>query len=263
MTSSSGLIQNGEFSSKSEFPWMASIVFTDVDHSSSGALVSRKHVVTRAGVLGTWNDEKTEFTAVLKSRLKIYLGSLPQVSDFNENAFNVKELILHPNLRYIDDVEADNVGIILLSALVEFTDFIRPVCLWTYGDDINLFKNLPIYAVGYGRDETGIPTKIRKHAKVVLIDDDDCQSKYLYAKNFFTENKAFCLLGNKNGSPCVFDECLFVKLNGKWFLRGIQLKSPLNENNSCNINYPFPAWYPFLYHDIAKNTKWIQNVVEK
>jgi uncharacterized protein YebE (UPF0316 family) len=255
MSSSSGLIQKGKFSSRTDFPWMASIVDSQ-DFNSSGALISRKHVLTRAAVVGGWNDDKTKFTAIEKSRFKIYLGSLQHVSD--QNIFNGQEIILHPNIKEIDKTETNDIAIIVLSSSVKFSDFIRPVCLWTFGDNLNLIQNLPIYAVGYGRDENGIVSNVRKHAKVTLMNHNDCEEKYSFAKTFFNKNKSFCVIGDKNESPCLFDGCLFVKFNGKWYLRGILLRMFTYSNGSCAVG----SSYPFLYHDIAKNIKWIETIVE-
>jgi uncharacterized protein YebE (UPF0316 family) len=257
MSSPSGLIQNGKFSSRSEFPWMASIIISSNSFNSSGALISRKHVVTEARVVGFWNDDKTELIAVETSRIKIYLGSLQHVSD--QNDFNAQEIILHPNMKWIDGTPTNAIGIIVLSTSVEFSDFIRPVCLWTFSDDLNLIKNLPIYAVGYGRDENGSKTNVRKHAKVTLMDQNMCEEKYSHVKNFFNENKSFCVIGDKNGSPCAYDDCLFVKFNEKWYLRGILLRMIVNTDGSCFVG----SSNPFLYHDIATNIKWIENIITK
>jgi secreted trypsin-like serine protease len=255
MSSSSGLIQNGEFSSRSEFPWMASINDHTSLYNSSGALISRKHVVTRAGAVGKWNDDKTKLTAFETSRFKIYLGSLQHVS--NQNVFNAQEIILHPNIKNIDETPTNNIAIISLSSSVEFSDFIRPVCLWAISD-LNLVRKPPTFAVGYGKDENGIETNVRKHAKVTLMDQNECEQKYsTWYKNFLSENKAFCVIGNENGSPCDFDTCLFVKFFGKWYLRGIILGKFPYPNGSCYVG---PS-YPFLYHDTAKNVDWIKNII--
>jgi hypothetical protein len=255
MSSTNGLIQKGKFSSKTEFPWMASIVVSDANFTSSGALISRKHVVTRATVLGNWNDESSSLKAIKKSKFKIYLGSLQHVSD--QNVFNAKEIILHSNIKRIDEKYTNAIGIILLSASVELSDFIRPVCLWTFSDDSNLIKSLPIYAVGYGYDESGFVTNVRKYAKVTLMNQHECEENYPNLKNFLSENKSFCVIGDENGSPCINDECLFVKLNGKWFLKGIKLLMFAYPGRNCYVG---PS-YPFLYHDIGANIDWIKNVI--
>jgi hypothetical protein len=232
---------------------MASIVDSE-SYNSSGALISRKHVLTRAGVVGYWNDGQT--LAAQTWRYKIYLGSLQHVS--KKNVFNAQEIILHPNIKYVDEASTNNIGIIVLSSPVEFSDFIRPVCLWTFSDDLNLIKNLPIYAVGYGNDENGIVSNVRKHAKVTLMDQNECEEKYSEVKNFLSVNKFFCVIGDENGNPCNYDQCLFVKFNGKWFLRGFLLRMFFYSNRSCRVG---PS-NPFLYHDIATNIKWIETIVE-
>jgi hypothetical protein len=133
--------------------------------------------------------------------------------------------------------------------------------LWTFSDDLNLIKNLPIYAVGYGRDENGSKTNVRKHAKVTSMDQNVCEEKHSDVKNFLRENKSFCVIGDKNGSPCFEDLFinLFIKFNGKWFLRGIFLRTYSYLNGNCAVGSSYA--YPFLYHDIAKNIDWIKNIM--
>jgi hypothetical protein len=213
--------------------------------------------VTRAGAVGHWNDDKTKRIAIETSRIKIYLGSLQHVSD--QNVFNAQEIILHPNIKFIDETTTNYIAIIVLSTSVVFSDFIRPVCLWTFSDDLNLIKNLPIYAVGYGRDENGIVSNVRKHAKVTLMHQNECEEKYSKRKNFLSVNKSFCVIGDENGSPCEFDTCIFVKFNEKWFLRGFLLRKFAYPNGSCVVG---PS-DPFLYHDIAQNVEWIENIITK
>jgi hypothetical protein len=91
------------------------------------------------------------------------------------------------------------------------------------------------------------------------MDQNVCEEKYSNLRNYFRVNKSFCVIGDENGSPCTHDQCLFVKSNGRWFLRGILFRAFTFRNGSCGVG-PF---YPFIYHDIARNVKWIENIINK
>jgi dynein heavy chain len=167
--------------------------------------------------------------------------------------------MIHPYLKVVDEVPINNVAVVMLATSVQFNEFIRPVCLWTFNNDLSFIQKFQMFAVGYGRDENGIVSNVRKHAKVVLTDQNECQEKYHDLKMFFRESKAFCVTGTENESPCEFDECLFVKFNEKWYLRGIALRRFYYSDKSCGVGNSFPS----LYQDIAKNSKWIQTKLKK
>lgn len=46
----------------------------------------------------------------------------------------ISSIIIHPNFKYAD-LESD-LAILRLDNDVEFTDFVRPICLWRSGGDI-------------------------------------------------------------------------------------------------------------------------------
>lgn len=255
MSSSRGLIQNGNYSKINDFPWMATIV----DHmhangiNSSGALISTKHVITRGKIFPHWSDSRL-FWNVKKlinwndlSNIKIYLGSLQHVSD--ENIYDIDHVHLQPDRKKISQgVYYNNLAIIRLKTSVEFTDLIRPVCLWNF-TGINL-SYVNYYAVGYGRDESGTMTNFRKFTKV-------------HYQSIFTEfgatatstrsNTRIEVFGSDKGSACEFDETLFIKYNGIWYLKGILAEDFRFNNKTCNSDTSF------LYEDITQHIEWIES----
>lgn len=258
MSSAGGLIQNGEFLTKTDFPWMATIV--DHQHSngvnSSGALISSKHVITKGTILPHWSAYRIKWTInhIFNwndlSMIKIYLGSLQHTS--TENIYDIDKVFLQPNRKFINEIVVNNLAIIKLKTEVNFNDFIQPVCLWTFDSDHTFMKNRPTYAAGYGKNENGVMTYLRKHARVNLVDQEICEEKY--SNEIFEKIKAFCVVGDAYGRPCDQDETLFIKFNGKWFLRGINATPP---NNNCSYDLPY------LYEDISQHSEWILSNIEK
>lgn len=251
MSASTGLIQGGEFSTRKEFPWMASVVIKNGLFNLSAVLLSHRHVLA-SGLYSTnhvGNSQK--FNILALDRVKIYLAALKH--DESEHVFSPSKMALHPHVKEIDGVTIINIMVLTLSKSVEFSDFIRPICLWTGCDDSNLIKNSPIFVAGYGVDESGKISNIKKHAKVTLTDNATCRSKY---SKITEEIKYLCIKGSKQGAPCDYDRYIFVKYFDKWFVRGVFLKRFVFSNGTCRVDDPF------LFEDIAKHTKWIQTQIE-
>lgn len=259
-SASSGLIQGGQFSSKREFPWMA-VIFDNVDDSyASGALVSKKHVVVRGNNVAykSFNDK---FISITARRLKIYFGVLNYENLSDSTSMNAVKVSVHPEMRRTEHIYIKNIGIITLENAIAFSEFIRPVCLWQISDHLNLIKDLPIYGVGYGRDYTGKDSKVRKYVQVKLTEKSRCDNEF----EDFDKIKGICIKSD-NGAPCWNDDTLFVKYNGKWYLRGLFSRAFVWEqwflteiinfgDKTCN------TFKPFGYEDVAQLTQWIQDEI--
>ena len=60
MSSSTGLIHGGKFSTLKDFPWVA-LIITDQRRHINGALVSHKHVVASAITVSYWDEATTKY----------------------------------------------------------------------------------------------------------------------------------------------------------------------------------------------------------
>ena len=64
------------------------------------------------------------------------------MNDLNEPGFEKREVqkfIKHPNWKPLDaDYNAD-VAIIVMDAPVEYSQYIRPICIWTFSSDLTEF----------------------------------------------------------------------------------------------------------------------------
>ena len=95
-------------------------------------------------------------------------------------------------------------------------------------------------------------TNVRKHARVHLTYQNECETEYADRPNIFQQSQTFCVVENENGSPCLPDECLFVKYYEKWYLRALLLTTYIDSNGNC------VSGFPYLYEDIQQNFEWIQ-----
>ncbi|KAL0266286.1 UNVERIFIED_CONTAM: hypothetical protein PYX00_008876 [Menopon gallinae] len=123
------LITNGQTTSRGQWPWHAALYKNtgpNLNYSCGGTLVTDQHVVTAAHCV---TREYT--TAALDPKmLLVYLGKY-HLYIWSENEIATKEVArvnVHPNYNTTDF--RSDIAVLTLSTKVEFTDFIRPVCMW-------------------------------------------------------------------------------------------------------------------------------------
>jgi hypothetical protein len=230
------------------------MAYIDGNFKTSGALISHKHVVSILSAVGDW--DKKYIPPASPERIKVYLGVLNPEDEY-ANPIRASKVIFHPDYKFADNLPVINIAIIELSTSVEFTEYVRPVCLSSVTHGMNLMENSPIYAVGYGRNEKGELTNARKYARMTTVSKSACKAQFDGQQNFMKESSTFCVKGSKDGSPCHQDESLFVKYNGKWYWKGFSvIRFYLTSNpNTCSIS-------PVLYEDSAQYTEWIRSQIE-
>lgn len=253
MSTASGLIQNGKLSTRTEFPWLASIV---ANFHSSGPLVTRKHVISILSVVADYERGIWKPPASL-DKVKIYLGGVKYNDVSSPGAFMMKpqKVTFHPNYLQLDELPVANFAVITLNALVPFSEIVRPVCLWTYTEDAKILKNSPTYGVGYGTNEKGETSDVRKYAKLTLVDETQCKNEYESKySNFMKVTATFCLKGSSSGNPCHGDESIYIKYGNRWYFRGFSAQRK-SDDNICHLS-------PILYEDVARHAKWIQSQIK-
>lgn len=258
MSKSAGLVQGNQFSLRDQFPWMVSIVFDGGFHNN-GALVSDRHVITYVETVASWNKILGRYLPDELSSFKIYLGSI-KYNDANKPGAvetSPSEILLHPYVMRIEDTPINSIAIVILKKSVEFSRFIKPICIWDMDTDLSLIEKSQLYGVGYGKDETGHFSGVRKHAKVSLQDMDECKLVFVDALDIFNETKLLCVKGSGKETPCFRDTPLFVKFNDKWYLRGVLLRLRFwTSNGTCILDKPL------LYEDISQNSQWILSQIK-
>jgi len=174
MSQSAGLVQGGSFSTREQFPWLV-LISVDLKndgkfvHSGPGSLISMKHVLVKAASICSAQAETKKLIAISNNRVRLFLGTLKSdeataSGSVQINGYGIAEIIVHPdalgNLPRIADI-----AIFKLKNRLQRSNFISPVCLWTGSDEIDQINNKTSYGVGYGRDESGKNSEIRKHVR--------------------------------------------------------------------------------------------------
>lgn len=68
----------------------------------------------------------------------------------------VENFTIHPDYAHTINADSD-LAVLTLRTSVEFSPFIRPICLWSGSSDIQSVVNNTGWVVGWGEDELGRP----------------------------------------------------------------------------------------------------------
>jgi len=254
MTRSTGLIQGGSFSTREQFPWQVSILAKQNNepfgHRGSGSLISMKHVLTTAASVGSVVTKKLLPLSI--DRIKLFLGTLKYdeatfFGSIEVDSNGIAEILVHPNARY-DLLHIANIAIISLKNRIQSSSFISPVCLWREGDDIDKVSGQISYGVGYGINEMGKVSGVRKQARMLITSNSYCNQFY---DTKAVQSKYLCAQGDVIELACKGDGPLYIKRSGAWFIRALGNSMFSFPNGTCDPQKPI------LYEDLAYYKDWI------
>jgi hypothetical protein len=263
MSSSAGLVQGGKVSTQEQFPWIVAIsLYTDDgwDYAGSGSLISDKHVVANAYSV-SYADDSELIEAHRYENLRFYFGTTKWniTNDpgaiFIDGADGIEKIVLYPGARRFDNskklLDINNLAVIFLKNSVQFSKFISPICLWKFNTKALEQVGQIAYGVGYGWYKNRIVTGIRKYAPMTIIDDDECKGVWIEWIENTSSLKYFCAKGDENNFGYDYDSPLFMKIKGKWFLRGFWL----GVDTESEI---------MIYEDQSANfVDWISSVIQQ
>lgn len=144
---------------------------------------------------------------------------------------------------------------------MEYSAYIRPVCLWSLPTDEEYFVGKTGVVVGWGRDEKGnLVTYLPKRTQVPLVSTQECINS---REDFSTLTSSRTICGGwRDGvnGPCTGDSGggLIMYENGRWQLRGIisiAIKHPVS--GVCDLREYV------VFTDAAKFTNWIRSFMTR
>ncbi|XP_063710167.1 serine protease gd-like [Culicoides brevitarsis] len=245
------LIYNGSPTTRGEFPWLVVIYVKKtrgLEFQCGGTLISDQVILTAAHCIHLTSDD-----ILSKNEIVLHVGRF-DIDDWTEGEYilpKVKNIFVHPDYKRYSQTSFDaDIAVIVLRQSITFTQFIRPVCLW-HGKSPTASQSGIV--VGWGRDETGVPTSKPNQIEMPVVSNATClESEPTY--QYLTSNRTFCA-GRRDGSgPCNGDSGggFLMKNNGKWYLRGIVSTSLYDkETKSCDVrNFS-------VFTDVAKFLQWI------
>ena len=202
-----------------EFPWMAQLLFTSQRKTlCTGSLISYRYVLTAAHCI----ISKTSPPVAVR------LGDFNTTSDndcidttrFSKQCsdpakeIEIEELI--PNPDYVRFSPDSDIGLIRLSANVEFTDYVRPICLAL--NSLVLTGQHQFVTSGWGRIGVGQKqTEVKKKIIAESVPLERCREKYwkVSDKNLCVVHNESRICSGDNGGP------LMVSIKNQWHQIGI------------------------------------------
>ena len=184
---------------------MAVYYHNDIGESGficGGSLVSSKVVITAAHCIHNKQDDDVRQA----EEALIYLGKHYLHSQTNERDFlvsGVTKFILHPDWNaYAESFDADIAAIVLLRT-IQFTNYIRPICIWTSTQSYNDIVNKQGVVAGYGKTESSVTASDKPYwTELPIVGESAClRSNSVFGK--ITSTRTFCAGNREEGKgPC-------------------------------------------------------------
>lgn len=160
-----------------------------------GSLITNNHILTAAHCIEPYNlPQNWNLT-------KVRLGELDLATNFDcekinqlyycghdPREINIFNSFIHENYKKTEQGDFNDIAIIQMAEFVEFTNFIKPICL-PLNDEVQVEGSVII--AGFGRTENSrVSTRMMK-TEIDVIDNNECMHRYAHQSRFIHGNQ-FC-----------------------------------------------------------------------
>lgn len=167
-----------------------------------GSLISTKLIVTAAHCI--WSKKDPSMRKAEEASFYIGKFNLDSLNgEQNYMVSGVSQFIIHPDWDNHDDRYDADLALVVLVRTVNFSKFIKPICLWTSTTSYEDLIGKSGVVAGWGKTEfSAISTDKPKWTEIPVVSDITC----LRSNNAFsmlTSDRTFCA-GDKTGrnGPC-------------------------------------------------------------
>ncbi|XP_023251616.1 serine protease 27-like [Seriola lalandi dorsalis] len=235
-------IVGGQSAAAGTWPWQVNL-HRKGRNICGGSLINNQWVLTAAHCLSGANT----------SDLMIYLGRETQEGpNPNERSRSVSRVIKHP---HYDDFTSDNdIALLRLSSTVDFTNFIRPVCLAAAG---SVFRaGTTCWVTGWGTISVIKPLPANEplqEVDVPVVSNSQCRKAYERANVKITSNMICAGLPEGGKDSCKGDSGgpMVSKTGSRWVQAGVV---------SFGIGCAEPN-FPGVYARVSEYQTWINSQI--
>jgi len=239
----SSRIVRGDDTTPGAYPWAVGIQFLDKLYCG-GSLISKHFIITAAHCVKGINPD----------RIRLVLGDHDRRhQEEDQQQRLIEKVFLNPH--FVKKTFNNDIALIKMKGEVEFSDFIRPVCLPHYDRSYNGHDTI---VVGWGKlSEGGLPANVLQEVSVPIIPQKTCRHDTHYRASEITENM-FCAgfsegkidaCQGDSGGPAVW------KGDGEQFFTQIGIVS---WGQGCAR-----GGYPGVYTRIGRYLEWIVDIIQK
>ncbi|KAF2895871.1 hypothetical protein ILUMI_10306 [Ignelater luminosus] len=246
-----------------EFPWMALLRYkdqfgTDKGFKCGGTIINNKYVLTAAHCILTGQEMLTISGARLGEwRISTEIDCIQNlaIEDCADPVVDVdiSETIPHP---YYSARNGNNdVGLVRLEKIVNFTDFIRPICLPPM--DLPMPPVGTIMTVcGWGAIENGSQSDVKLKVDLPLVSNAVCAQR-VSSSTRISPNQ-ICAGGEEGKDACQGDSGgplmrTYVDDDSQWYQEGV-----VSRGRGCGKKN-----YPGVYTRVARYVGWIINTMDE
>ncbi|KAG5679759.1 hypothetical protein PVAND_009299 [Polypedilum vanderplanki] len=190
------LMCTGPPAKRSDFPWLASLFYKN-EFNCGGTLISQKIIVTAAYCV----RDKQRLAMKNSRDSEFHIGDF-NLNDLNERFINAKieNFAVYPKWNPQEVRFDGDIAIAVLSRPVEFSDNVRPLCIWQHSQTHSDLVGKKGIIAGYGITETGKVSEDLKYVDLPVVDDDTCiQKNQAFAE--ITSSSNFCVGDQSGNSP--------------------------------------------------------------
>ncbi|XP_055847605.1 serine protease easter-like [Episyrphus balteatus] len=265
----SSRIYGGNITKFDEFPWMALIEYDKggnaYGHHCGGSLISNRYVLTAAHCISqlpqNWKLHRVrlgEWDTSTNPDCEVDTRGIEECADPHVDV-TIEKVI--PHEKYLtSSSRTHDIGLIRLSRNVDYTDFIRPICLPL--KDIlkqSTFNGIKMDVSGWGRTEQGTPSNVKLKAEVPVVPLDQC--RVFYSRSSYNlEGSQMCAGGQQGIDTCSGDSggpLIGLDSSNKqrvyYFIAGVVSFGP----TPCGLK----DW-PGVYTRVSEYVDWIKQNIE-
>ncbi|KAL4007300.1 hypothetical protein ACER0C_001152 [Sarotherodon galilaeus] len=233
-------IIGGQDATPGNWPWLAFITVFD-QFQCGGSLISDQWVLTAASCV---TPQESGDTAVFLG-VQNLTGPFPTVV-----GRTVNKIICHPDYSHL--THKNDICLLKLSTPVNYTDYIRPICL--AAENSTFYAGTNTWVTGFGITSNLTFPNILQEVNVPVVGNNECQCYYEDVQfASITENMICTGLQAGGKSPCFGDGGgpLMIKKYSVWIQIGIV---------SFSVGCAQPL-RPHVYTRVSQYTKWIRDTI--